>query len=144
MNLLKNNAAIIPFIQLYLEKYFRKPKLHRQPIFIFGNDSGDIMQRVILGLHKYQKAVNSGMVGNTFLAESFIKNTDCSPEFVCKIALLENIDPNLLEQCNVNQLYIVGSTLFALESMSYSVEMLDIEEINVLKYLVGLDKVVEV
>lgn len=140
----KNNAAIIPFIQLYLEKYFRKPKLHRQPIFIFGNDSGDIMQRVILGLHKYQKAVNSGMVGNTFLAESFIKNSDCSPEFVCKIALLENVDANLLEQCNVNQLYIVGSTLFALESTSYIVEMIDIEEINVLKYLVGLDKVVEV
>lgn len=140
----KNRAELIPFIQSYIEKYFRKPRLHKQPIFIFGNDSGDVMQSVIIGLHKYQKSVNCGMVGSAFLAESFINNFDCSPDFVCKVALLMNIDVDLLEKCNVNQLYIVGNAMNALESVNYSVEVIDVEEINILRYLVGLDKVMEV
>ncbi len=140
----RNSNQIVPFIQSYIEKYFRKPKLHKQPIFIFGDECEDIMQNVILGLHKYQKTVNSGMVGNMFVSESFVNNSDCAPSFVCKVTLLRNVDVNLLEKCMVNKLYIIGNITKKFESQNYNVECIDVDSINILKYLVGIDKVLEV
>lgn len=138
-----NEDKIIPFIQEYILKYFRKKTLHKPPLFIFENNDG-IMQKVILELHKYQKAVNSGFVGNVFFSDSFVNNTDCSSEFVCKVTSLNNISIEILEECNVNQLYIIGEALIELNSPNYSTEQIDIEGINVLRYLVNLEKVLEV
>jgi len=140
----RNSNDMVPFVQSYIAKYFRKPRLHKQPIFIFGNECEDIMQNVILGLHKYQKAVNSGMVGNMFVSESFVNNSDCSPNFVCKVALLRNVDVDLLEKCTVNKLYVIGNMTHILDSQNYNVEYIDVESINILKYLVDIDKVLEV
>ena len=140
----RNSNEIVPFIQSYISKYFRKPRLHKPPIFIFDNECEDIMQSVILGLYKYQKTVNTGMVGNTFVSESFINNSDCSPNFVCKITLLKNVDTDLLERCMVNNLYVIGNMPHTLESQNYNVENIDVEGMNILKYLVDIDKVLEV
>lgn len=138
-----NEDQIIPFIQEYIAKYYKKKTLQRPPLFIFENGSG-IIQKVILGLHKYQKAVNSGFVGNVFMSDSFVNNTDCSPEFVCKIATLENITTTILESCNVNQLYIIGDVPTDLSSSSYYTEQIEIDELNVLRYLVNFERNLEV
>ena len=75
-----------------------------------------------------------------------MNNQNCSPDFVCKIAMLGNISASILEQCNVNQLYIVGSKAEFpqdLTSADYTIEELNITDINVLKYLVGLTRTME-
>ena len=138
-----NEAEIIPFIQEYIAKYYKKKTLQRPPLFIFEKGS-DIIQKVILGLHKYQKSVNSGFVGNAFMPDSFINNTDCSAEFVCKIASLQNISVGILESCNVNQLYIIGNVETELSSSKYYVEQIEVEKINDLRYLVNLNRKLEV
>ncbi|MBQ8790874.1 MAG: hypothetical protein IJZ51_06155 [Ruminiclostridium sp.] len=138
-----NEEQIIPFIQEYIAKYYKKKALQRPPLFVFENGS-DIIQKVILGLHKYQKAVNSGLVGNVFMPDSFVNNTDCSSEFVCKIASLENITTTIFESCNVNQLYIIGDVSAELSSSNYYTEQIEIEELNVLRYLVNLERNLEV
>lgn len=138
------NENIIEFIQEYLNKYFKKPKLQKPPIFIFGNNHSGLMQKTLLALYKYQKSVNTGLIGSTFIADSFVNNKNCSADFVCKMALLEHISVDILEQCQVNQLYIVGMINEALDSVNYSVEKLDVPNINTLKYLVGLSKTLEV
>lgn len=138
-----NEDRIIPFIQEYIAKYYKKKTLQRPPLFIFENGS-DIIQKVILGLHKYQKSVNSGFVGNVFMSDSFINNTDCSPEFVCKVASLQNINVEILESCNINQLYIVGKMETELSSTKYYTERIEIEQISELRYLVNLDRNLEV
>lgn len=138
-----NEDKIIPFIQEYIAKYYKKKTLQRPPLFIFENGS-DIIQKVILGLHKYQKSVNSGFVGNVFMSDSFINNTDCSAEFVCKVASLQNINVGILESCNVNQLYIIGNVETELSSLNYYTEQIEVEEINELRYLVNLDRNLEV
>lgn len=139
----ENKDKIIPFIQDYIDKYYKKKTLQRPPLFIFENDS-DIIQKVILGLHKYQKSVNSGFVGNVFMTDSFINNTDCSAEFVCKITSLHNINVEILESCKVNQLYIIGNVETELSSSNYYTEQMEVDEINELRYLVNLDKNLEV
>lgn len=138
-----NEEQIIPFIQEYIAKYYKKKTLQRPPLFIFENGS-DIIQKVILGLHKYQKAVNSGLVGNVFMPDSFVNNTDCSSEFVCKIASLENVTTKIFESCNVNQLYIIGDISAELSSLNYYTEQIETEELNVLRYLVNLERNLEV
>lgn len=138
-----NEENIIPFILEYVAKYYKKKTLHRPPLFIFENGS-DILQKVILGLHKYQKPVNSGLVGNMFITDSFVNNTDCSPEFVCKVSLLENINAGILESCKVNQLYIIGDIATDLSSTSYYTEKIEIEELGILRYLVNLERNLEV
>lgn len=140
----KNREKMVSFIQSYISKYFRKPKLHKPPIFIFDNGCEGVMQEVILGLFKYQKTVNDGMVGNTFLSESFINNSGCAPNFTCKITMLRNISIDLLEKCLVNNLYVIGNIEQPLNSQNYNVENIDIEDMNILKYLIGIDKTLEV
>lgn len=137
----KNTDTILPFIQEYLAKYFRKPRLHKQPLFIF--DNAEIVQNIILGLHKYQKAVNSGLIGNSFVADSFINNTDCSPNFVCKVASLQNIDMGILEACKVNQVYVIGNINKSLNSTNCFSEKIEIDTIDELRYLVNLIKRME-
>ena len=88
--------------------------------------------------------MNSGFVGNVFMSDSFVNNTDCSPEFVCKIATLENITTTILESCNVNQLYIIGDVPTDLSSSSYYTEQIEIDELNVLRYLVNFERNLEV
>ena len=127
-------------------KYFKKPKLQKPPIFLFGDRHVTLMQSVLLELFKYQKSANTGLIGTTFVADSFVNNQNSSPDFVCKIAMLGNISASILEQCNVNQLYIVGSkTEFPqdLTSADYTLEELNITDINALKYLVGLTRTME-
>ena len=104
------------------------------------------MQSVLLELYKYQKPANTGLVGTAFIKDSFVNNHNCPPGFVCKIAILENINANILEQCNVNQLYIVGSKTELPQdftSADYTLEELNISDINALKYLVGLTSTME-
>lgn len=139
----KNKELIIPFIREYLGKYYRKPKLQKPPIFVFGNKSLDIMQNVIMELYKYQQPVNTGMVGTQFVEDSFIKDTNCSSNYVCKITQFDKISSNLLELCNVNQLYIVGVIDNSLENSNYYVESLEVCSINELRYLVSLSKNLE-
>ena len=143
-NFLDNvDEIVIGFIQEYLNKYFKKPKLQKPPIFIFGNNHSGLMQKTLLALYKYQKSVNTGLIGNTFVADSFVNNKNCSADFVCKMALLENISVDILEQCQVNQLYIVGTINESLDSVNYFVEELDVPNINTIRYLVGLSKTLE-
>lgn len=52
----------------------------------------------------------------------------------------KNITATILEKCQVNQLYIVGKIEETFESPNYFIEILDIENINDLRYLVGLSK----
>lgn len=138
------DETVIGFIQEYLNKYFKKPKLQKPPIFIFGNNHSSLMQMTLLELYKYQKSVNTGMIGNTFVADSFVNNKNCSPDFVCKMALLENITIDILERCKVNQLYVIGTINESLNSVNYSIEELGVPNINTIKYLVGLSKTLEV
>ena len=114
-----------------------------RPLFIFENND-EIMQKVIVGLFKYQKLVNSGLVGNQFVEDSFINNTNCSPGFVCKITKLTNITTEILESCNVNQLYIIGASSINFESDKYYSEKVEIDDVKELRYLVYLDKNLEV
>ena len=51
---------------------------------------------------------------------------------------LNNITVDLLEKCAVNQLFVVGDLNIDLESNKYFTEKLDIENVNTLRYLVGL------
>lgn len=139
-----NKDKILPFLIEYLNKYFKKPHLHRQPIFIFGNNHSALQQSVLLGLYQYQKPVNYGTIGECFSEDSFINNTNCSPSFTCKITLEKNISANLLERCQVNQLYIIGKMEDKFNSPNYFVEMLDVENVNALRYLVGLSMKLEV
>ena len=78
------------------------------------------------------------------MPDSFVNNTDCSSEFVCKIASLENVTTAIFESCNVNQLYIIGDVSAELSSSNYYTEQIEIEELNVLRYLVNLERNLEV
>jgi hypothetical protein len=139
-----NQDNIFPFIIEYLSKYFKKPQLQKQPIFIFGNDSSVLQQSVLLGLYKYQKPANNGAIGDCFIEESFVNNTNCPSNFSCKVTSAKNITTRILEMCQVNQLYIIGRTDEEYNSSNYFVETLDVENIDALKYLVGLSRKLEV
>lgn len=91
MFLVKNKDSIIPFIREYLGKYYKKLRLQKPPIFVFGNKSSDLMQNVIMELYKYQQPVNTGMVGTQFVEDSFINDTNCSSNYVCKITEFNHI-----------------------------------------------------
>lgn len=136
--------SIVSFIQEYLNKYFKKPKLQKPPIFIFGNGSTTLMQNTLLALYKYQRSVNTGLIGNAFVEDSFVNNTNCAPNYVCKMAMLHDVSVDILERCHVNQLYIVGTVAEALLSANYVVEELGVRDINTFRYLVGLSKTLEV
>ena len=102
------------------------------------------MQNSLLELYKYQQSVNTGSIGTAFLEDSFINNTNCASDFSCKMTLLDNISVDILEKCNVNQLYVIGSIDSPLNSPNYYVEELDITDVGSLRYLVGLTKILEV
>ena len=140
-----NFEAIIPFIHEYINKYYKKPKLQNPPIFILENKSEEILQKIILELYKYQKYVNSGIVGNSFVGDNFINNLTCTNEISCKMTLLKNINVDLLEKCKVSQLYVIGNVLETenLKSYNYILENLDVDNVYLLKYLVGLEKTLE-
>ena len=141
---LKNNSeTIIPFIREYLGKYFRKPKLQKPPIFVFGDKKIDLMQNVIIELYKYQQPVNTGMVGMQFVDDSFINDNNCPHNYVCKISQLCNISTDVLERCHVNQLFIVGSIDMSLESKNYFTELLAVSTTDELRYLVGVSRTLE-
>lgn len=57
--------------------------------------------------------------------------------------IVKKITIDLLEKCNVNQLYIVGNILEDFSNCNYIIENIDIEEVQVLKYLVGIEKTLE-
>ena len=40
----KVNEMVVGFVQEYLNKYFKKPRLQKPPIFIFGNKHSELMQ----------------------------------------------------------------------------------------------------
>ncbi len=138
------DESIITFIHEYLNKYYKKPKLQKPPIFIFGDNHFDLMQKTLISLYNYQKSVNTGLIGKSFVSDCFINNKNCPMDFVCKMTLLENISVDILEKCNVNQLYIINKISKSLDSINYCVEELDISNINTIKYLVGLSKTLEV
>ena len=39
------NEMVVGFVQEYLNKYFKKPRLQKPPIFIFGNNHSELMQK---------------------------------------------------------------------------------------------------
>ncbi len=133
-----NQGLMLPFIMQYVDKYFKKPKLQYPPIFILESNNSALLQNILVGLYNYQKPVNTGLIGNTFIPDCFINNKSCAPDFVCKITQIQNISVPILEQCQVNQLYIIGKTESDFKSESYFVEYLDVSDISTLKYLVGL------
>lgn len=139
-----NQDNIFPFIIEYLGKYFKKPRLQKQPIFVFGNHSSKLQQSVLLGLHQHQKPANYGTIGDCFIEESFINNTNCPSNFSCKVTLEKNITTRILEKCQVNQLYIIGKPDEEYNSPNYFVETLDVENVDELRYLVGLSRKLEV
>ena len=139
-----NQDNIFPFIIEYLGKYFKKPRLQKQPIFVFGNHSSKLQQSVLLGLHQHQKPANYGTIGDCFIEESFINNTNCPSNFSCKVTSEKNITTRILEKCQVNQLYIIGKPDEEYNSPNYFVETLDVENVDELRYLVGLSRKLEV
>ena len=139
-----NSDLIIPFIRQYIGKYYKKPKLQKPPIFVFGDNSDELMQSVIMELYKYQQQVNTGMVGMQFVEDSFINDNNCADNYVCKISKLCNISAIILEQCHINQLYIVGSIDSILDSQNYYTETLAVQTINELRYLISLTRTLEV
>ncbi len=139
-----NSDFIIPFIREYVGKYYKKPRLQKPPIFIFGSNHSDLMQNVIVELYKYQQTVNNGMVGLQFFEDSFINGSNYSSNYVCKVASECNISIEVLEKCLVNQLYIIGKSNHNMCSINYEEEILDISSIKELKYLIGLNKTLEV
>jgi len=138
-----NTETIIPFIREYLGRYYKKPKLQKPPLFVFGDNSERIMQDVVMSLYKYQQQVHTGFVGTQFLADSFIHNPNCPKEFVCKITQLKNVSSSIFEQCQVNQLYIVGAIDDDLSSQNYLKETLDIPTTKELMYIFDLTKTLE-
>lgn len=138
-----SNGDIIAFIQEYLSKYYRKPKLQRPPIFIFGNDYSTLMQTALLELYKYQRQVNTGLLGIEFVPDNFINNKNCASDFSCKMAVIRNINRDMLERCNANQVYIIGDIDMDLSSPNYFIEELDVPDINAVRYLVGLSNALE-
>ena len=139
----ENRDGIFLLVQQYIDKYYRKVKLQKPPIFIFDN-SDDIMNNVIMSLHKYQKPVNTGQIAGTFMENSFINNTDCAADFVCKIARLSDINDNILEKCKVNQMFWIGALPIKFESFMFEKEVIDIVNMHNLKYLFGLESTMEV
>lgn len=142
LNSVGNN--LIAFLHEYINKYFKKPKLQKQPIFIFGSNNSVLMQNTLLELYQYQQTANTGLVGTTFVPDSFINNDTCTSDFSYKITLLNNVSVDLLEKCNINQLYLIGKTDISLSSPNYYVDELDVTDVNTLRYLVGLTKTLEV
>lgn len=142
--LCNNSDSIIPFIRDYLSKYFKKRTLQKPPIFVFGDNSTKLMQSVILELYKYQQPVHTGIVGMQFLEDSFINDNNCPANYVCKITKLNNISASVLEQCHINQLYTIGTIDTSLQSMNYITEELAVQTINELRYLVNLNRTLEV
>ena len=142
---LRNNAdSMIPFIREYIGKYYKKRALQKPPIFVFGDNSTDIMQSIIMELYKYQQPVHTGIVGMQFLEDSFISDNNCPANYVCKVSKLSNISTRILEQCRVNQLYTVGTIDISLHSKNYITESLAVQTINELRYLVNLTRSLEV
>lgn len=133
-----NKYTTILFIRKYIEKYYKKPKLQKPPIFVFDDNSEELMQSVILELYKYQQLVHTGMVGKQFVSDSFISNINCPPNHVCKITKLSNITVDILENCKVNQLFTIGNPITTLESKNYCIESLAISSMTELEYLVHL------
>lgn len=140
----KNEDEIVSFIHGYLDKYYKKPRLQKPPIFVFGDAYSTLMQTSLMELYKYQRPVNTGLLGNAFVPDSFINNTNCSSDIVCKMALLQNVSVSLLERCHVNQVYVIGTNSTQLRSVNFVTEELDIPDINTLKYLINLTKILEV
>lgn len=140
----RNANETIALIHEYLNKYFKKPKLQKPPIFVFGSKHSDLMQSALIELYKYQRSVNTGFVGNTFVEDSFIYNRNCPPDFSCKMAVLKNITVNTLEQCQVNQVYIIGKNESGgLHSVNFYTEELDVADINAVRYLIALSTTLE-
>ena len=139
----KNRTSMLQFIIQYLDKYYKKPQLQRPPIFIFDDDCMDTIQEVVLGLYRYGISVNMGVIAGTFMENVFINNTDCSPNIRCKVASICNVNDSVLEQCHTNQFYIIGQMSAKISSTCFTKEFLEIDDILTLKYLVGLQKVLE-
>ena len=79
-----------------------------------------------------------------FVEDSFINNKSCPADFVCKMSMLNNITVNILERCQVNQVFIIGTGDVSLQSVNYITEMLDVDNVNTVRYLVDLVKTLEV
>lgn len=138
-----NGEGLITFIRQYIAQYYKKTTLQKPPIFIFGDNHDLKLKNVIISLHKYQQPVNSGRVAEVFMEDSFVNNTDCAPNFKCKITSLCNVTDNLLERCQVDQLFWVGKMPIPFNSEQFTKELLDIHDLHTLKYLVGLENTLE-
>lgn len=139
----KNKDNVFVFMQQYIDKYYKKVKLQNPPIFIF-EENDDIMNGIIISLLKYQKHVNTGQVGGIFVENSFVYNSDCATDFVCKIAKLSDMSDDILEKCNVNQLFWIGTLPIKFNSTLFEKEVLDILDMHNLRYLFGLENTLEV
>ena len=141
--LLKSSREVIPFILRDIEKYYKETTLQKPPNFSCGENEDNKIKDIIISLHNYQQSVNSGVVAGVFMEDSFVNNTDCAANFKCKITSLRNIDDRLLERCQVDQLFWVGKMPILFNSEQFTKELLDIQDLHTLKYLVGLETTLE-
>lgn len=137
---IKNNeSGFINYFIEYTKKYYCKKSLQKPPIFIFDSDDTRLIDDVTVGLFSYQLKINNGRVGNKFVPDSFIENTNSSSDFSMKLALLTSISEDILQRCGVNYLYHIGNQPEPLISQFFRTEPLGITSLAELKYLVKID-----
>ena len=135
----RNENSFISFFIEYTKKYYCKRSLQKPPIFIFDSDDARLIDDIVVGLFSYQIRVNNGRVGNQFMLDSFIENTNSSSDFSMKLTLLTNINEDILQRCGVNYLYHVGNQPEPMVSQLFRTETLGITNLAELKYLVKID-----
>ena len=139
----QNKKVLVQFFIEYIRKYFSKIKLQKPPIFLLEGADISFINSLIQELFRYQVTVNNGMVGDLFLEESFVNNTNCSGNFSAKIASLDKANAEILQKMQVNYLLYVGYHRNPLFSICFRTEILGIKSIPELRYLVGIDKTLE-
>lgn len=138
-----NSDKLFVFVNQYLNKYFKKRKLQKPPIFIFDTDNDDTINEIQQQLYDYQKTVSNGIVGAKFCEKEFIECRNCS-NYSCRICNFKNIDVNLLKECKINYLFVIGYGEYDLKDSSYTFEKIEIGTINELQYITNLTNVLEV
>lgn len=137
-----NKNSICTFTENYLNKYYKKKKLQKPPIFILGSNN-KLLNDLQLHLYNYQKTYCNGMIGGDFIENEFVNPTNCSQDYCIKLTEINNISKELLKKCHVNQLFIVGYDILDFIDNSYTVKQLNIDSVKELNYLIGITKVLE-
>lgn len=134
-----NESGLVNFFIEYIRKYFCKRSLQKPPIFILDYNDATLIDDIVVGLFSYQIRVNNGRVGNQFIPDSFVENTNSSSDFSMKLVQMDNVNSDLLQQCGVNYLYHIGNQPEPITSQFFRTESLGITSLEELRYLVKID-----